>query len=59
MNLQILGNAIPHLHCHLVPRYYGDPAPSRPIDPETGELHLSLNESQQRADAIRNALRWE
>src|SRR5215471_10395987 len=32
MNFFILGNAIPHLHCHLVPRYYGDPAPGRPIN---------------------------
>ncbi|MBI3942713.1 MAG: HIT family protein [Chloroflexi bacterium] len=33
MNFQILGNAVPHLHCHLVPRYYGDPAPAMPLDP--------------------------
>src|SRR5262245_31640743 len=33
MNFQLLGNVVPHLHVHLVPRYYGDPAPGRPIDP--------------------------
>jgi diadenosine tetraphosphate (Ap4A) HIT family hydrolase len=27
MNFEILGNAVPHLHGHIVPRYYGDPAP--------------------------------
>ena len=27
MNYLILGNEQPHLHCHLIPRYYGDPAP--------------------------------
>lgn len=31
MNVEILGNSVPHLHCHLVPRYYGDPAPGRPM----------------------------
>jgi diadenosine tetraphosphate (Ap4A) HIT family hydrolase len=30
MNYLILGNEQPHLHCHLIPRYYGDPAPGRP-----------------------------
>ncbi len=31
MNLQILGNTIPHLHCHLQPRYYNDFAPNGPL----------------------------
>src|SRR4051812_25484133 len=25
MNFEILGNAVPHLHAHIIPRYYGDP----------------------------------
>jgi len=25
MNFEILGNSVPHLHCHIKPRYYGDP----------------------------------
>jgi diadenosine tetraphosphate (Ap4A) HIT family hydrolase len=31
MNMQILGNSIPHLHCHLQLRYYGDFAPNGPL----------------------------
>ncbi len=33
MNYLLLGNGQPHTHCHLVPRYYGDPAPGRPFLP--------------------------
>jgi diadenosine tetraphosphate (Ap4A) HIT family hydrolase len=31
MNYQLLGNLVPHLHVHLVPRYVDDPAPERPL----------------------------
>src|SRR5215469_2938175 len=34
MNFELLGNAVPHLHCHIKPRYYGDPAPGRPMWPD-------------------------
>jgi diadenosine tetraphosphate (Ap4A) HIT family hydrolase len=34
LNFSLLGNATPHLHCHVQPRYYGDPYPSRPVDPD-------------------------
>jgi diadenosine tetraphosphate (Ap4A) HIT family hydrolase len=42
MNYQTLGNALPHLHTHLVPRYLDDPAPERPLPmdivPGTGRV---------------------
>ncbi|HEY3683562.1 MAG TPA: HIT family protein [Streptosporangiaceae bacterium] len=31
MNYQTLGNTVPHLHTHLLPRYRDDPAPGRPF----------------------------
>ena len=31
MNLMMLGNTVPHLHTHVVPRYLDDPAPAGPI----------------------------
>lgn len=31
MNYETLGNSLPHLHTHLVPRYRADPAPGRPF----------------------------
>ena len=42
MNYETLGNIIPHLHTHLVPRYAeGDPAPGRPFPFLAGEAGLS------------------
>ena len=31
MNYQLLGNQVPHLHVHLVPRYLDDAAPGMPL----------------------------
>jgi diadenosine tetraphosphate (Ap4A) HIT family hydrolase len=31
MNVQMLGNSVPHLHAHLVPRYVTDPFPGWPV----------------------------
>jgi diadenosine tetraphosphate (Ap4A) HIT family hydrolase len=31
MNYDILGNSLPHLHAHLVPRYADDPRPEWPL----------------------------
>jgi hypothetical protein len=37
LNLQMLGNAVPHLHTHLLPRFAADPAPGRPLPFPEGE----------------------
>jgi diadenosine tetraphosphate (Ap4A) HIT family hydrolase len=50
LNYQILGNAVPHLHAHLVPRFARDPAPGRPLPFPEGE-RPDLPEDQLRRDA--------
>jgi diadenosine tetraphosphate (Ap4A) HIT family hydrolase len=56
MNFQILGNAVPHLHCHIIPRYLDDPAPHRPIDPNAGEVILKPEEYRNLIKDIRQVL---
>lgn len=56
MNFEILGNAVPHLHAHVKPRCYGDPAPGRPIHPDARVVRLSPEEYARRVEAIRSAL---
>jgi diadenosine tetraphosphate (Ap4A) HIT family hydrolase len=53
MNYETLGNTVPHLHTHLVPRYTEDPAPGRPFPllPQNGS-ELPISDSVLRADAI-------
>ena len=52
LNLMILGNAVPHLHTHVIPRYLDDSEPERP--PRFMGVHeprSAVPESQLRADA--------
>ena len=56
MNINLLGNLVPHLHAHLVPRYYGDPAPGRPIDPGVQFVTLTPDGYQERIRRIQAAL---
>lgn len=56
MNFEILGNSVPHLHCHIKPRYYGDPAPGIPIWPDQYPTSLSRAAFAERVQLIRAAL---
>ena len=33
LNYQVLGNGVPHVHAHVVPRYLDDPCPGMPLSP--------------------------
>ena len=51
LNLQMLGNAVPHLHTHLLPRFAVDPAPGRPLPFPEGE-RPAVPEGLLRRDAL-------
>jgi diadenosine tetraphosphate (Ap4A) HIT family hydrolase len=56
MNFELLGNSVPHLHCHIKPRYYGDPAGGIPIWPDQYPTTLAPSEYEERVALIRKAL---
>jgi predicted kinase/diadenosine tetraphosphate (Ap4A) HIT family hydrolase len=57
INYQILGNAVPHLHAHVHPRFYGDPYPGRPVSgPPRHAVYLSASTYRQQIQRIRAAL---
>ncbi len=57
LNFEILGNAVPHLHVHIKPRYYGDPAPNRIIDQNAEHVYLTPRAYEERVERIRSVLR--
>jgi diadenosine tetraphosphate (Ap4A) HIT family hydrolase len=57
MNYELLGNMVPHMHWHLVPRFTTDPLWPRPIWSEPHEeKHLSPEEYPEMIRRIREAL---
>jgi diadenosine tetraphosphate (Ap4A) HIT family hydrolase len=57
MNFELLGNIVPHLHCHINPRQYGDPWPGSPVRPGEELVLLTPQEYRDRVERIRAALR--
>lgn len=57
INYELLGNMVPHMHWHLVPRFATETLWPRPIwaEPHT-ELSLMPEEYQRRIELIRKAL---
>ena len=58
LNFQILGNASPHVHVHIVPRYDPDPAPGWPLPASAWDAsrELTTNEMSAYLHALRTAL---
>lgn len=57
MNYELLGNQVPHIHWHLIPRLADDPLPRWPVWRSTHEpRHVSSEEYRARAAAIREAI---
>ncbi len=58
MNYLMLGNIVPHLHCHLWPRYRGEPLWGRPLPfPPPGSPHyLEAPEYRALVTELRAAL---
>jgi diadenosine tetraphosphate (Ap4A) HIT family hydrolase len=60
LNYELLGNMVPHIHWHLVPRFRSEPLWPRPIWSEPHqELVLSADQYRQRCDQIHRALAEE
>ena len=56
MNYNLLGNSLPHLHTHVVPRYADDPKPGWPFPfPEEDPEPFPDDELQRDVDALRAA----
>jgi diadenosine tetraphosphate (Ap4A) HIT family hydrolase len=49
INYEILGNSVPHLHTHVIPRYADDPRPGWPF-PFPDENPGQVDEAEFRAD---------
>jgi diadenosine tetraphosphate (Ap4A) HIT family hydrolase len=57
MNYELLGNQVPHIHWHLVPRLATDPAPAAPIwTVGHAPAPLAPAAARERIEAIRAAL---
>jgi diadenosine tetraphosphate (Ap4A) HIT family hydrolase len=59
INYELLGNMVPHMHWHLVPRYTTDSLWPRPIWSEAHDPELqSVNEYASRMALIQSVLRF-
>lgn len=57
INYQTLGNALPHLHTHIVPRYVTDSAPGAPLPfPKPGSASRPDDEVRSTADALKGLI---
>jgi diadenosine tetraphosphate (Ap4A) HIT family hydrolase len=58
VNYELLGNKVPHLHWHIIPRLANDPAPLEPVwRVKHQPKRLSSDELQARISSIRTHLK--
>jgi diadenosine tetraphosphate (Ap4A) HIT family hydrolase len=60
LNYMTFGNAVPHVHTHIVPRYLDDPAPGRPLPDEVfrNAPELAEGDLADQVKRLRRQLRW-
>ncbi len=51
MNYETLGNSLPHLHTHLIPRFPDDPRPGQPFPLPAGAPAARISEDRLLTDA--------
>jgi diadenosine tetraphosphate (Ap4A) HIT family hydrolase len=57
LNYNVMGNEVPHLHTHLVPRYADDPRPGWPFPfPDPDPAPMPEDRLAADLDALRRAL---
>lgn len=60
LNYDVLGNSLPHLHTHVIPRYADDPKPGWPFPfPEDEPGPMDEDALRRDAEALRAAVRKE
>lgn len=58
INYELLGNQVPHIHWHLIPRLKSDPDPLKPVWCVPHEpVRLSTEQLAEQVDRLRAALR--
>jgi diadenosine tetraphosphate (Ap4A) HIT family hydrolase len=58
LNYNLLGNSVPHLHTHIVPRYQEDPRPGWPFPfPEDDPPDIPEDNLQADVEALRGAIK--
>ncbi len=58
LNYDTLGNELPHLHTHVIPRYAEDPRPGRPFPfPDERPPNVAEAEFLRQVEALRAAVR--